>query len=95
MSIASTLSAHLPSGEVPGINLEVSDESHDGWRALAQRLGMSQRVMFEMLGRYLTPDVIHPDILQRIEEEGRALTAARARKGGPKPKKRARKKPAK
>lgn len=69
----------------------VSDESHDGWRAFAQQLGMTQAAMFEVLGRHIDVDVIRPDVVKRIEEEGRALAAERARKGGPKPKKRSKK----
>lgn len=92
MPIASVDSTDLPSDFVAGINLDISEESHDGWRTLAQQLGMPQRVMFEVLGRYINTEVIHPDVLKRVEEEGRALAAERARKGGPRPKKRTRKK---
>lgn len=62
----------------------LSEEAHDGWRALAQRLGMTQTAMFEVLGRYMTYEQIHPDVIRKVEEEGRALAAERARKGGPK-----------
>lgn len=70
--------------------MELSDESHGGWRTLAQTLGMPQRVMFEVLGRHIDVDALHPDIVKLVEEEGRALAAERARKGGPKPKKKQR-----
>lgn len=91
--VACGLTTHLPSGAVAGLRLILSEEAHDGWRALAQRLGMTQAAMFEMLGRYVTYEQIHPDVIRKVEEEGRALAAERARKGGPKPKKKPARKP--
>lgn len=78
-----------------GTKLNLTDEARDGWRLLAIRLGMTQQAMFETLGRNVTYETIHPDVIRKVEEEGRALAAERASRGGPKPKNKTAKKTAK
>lgn len=87
MEIASPLGAHLPSGAVPELRLNLSDEAHDGWHAFARRHGISMAVLFEVLGRHLhDEDLMTKQGLERLVTEGRELTHERRRAGGPKPK---------
>lgn len=81
------LSGRLPSVVVPGINVNVSDESHRGWAGLAKKLGVSQQVMFDVLGRHIADGTLDLDVPDEIAQEARDLTHERRRAGGPRKKK--------
>lgn len=68
---------------MPGINLNVSDESHAGWTRFAAEQGVSLAVLLEVLGRHLNDDVLRPEALDAIVREARQLTHERRRHGGP------------
>lgn len=66
-----------------GVNLKLSDESHDGWSRFTREHGVSLAVLLEVLGRHINDDVFRVAARDRIISEARDLTHERRRAGGP------------